>query len=106
MNRGYMRERYLEVVEKLRAADPEIVIGTDTIVGFSGETEEELEQTVDLAKKVDWKVAFVAQYSPRPGTASWRIYEDDISHKEKKRRWNILDDLINKQNLDQRPVVV
>lgn len=106
MNRGYTKERYLEVVEKLRAADHEIVIGTDIIVGFPGETEAEFEETVELAKKIDWKIGFVAQYSPRPGTASWRIYPDEISHAEKKRRWEVLDQIINKNNFADRPYVV
>lgn len=106
MNRGYTRERYLEVVEKLRDADRNIVLGTDIIVGFSGETDEEFRETVDLAKKVGWKAGFVAMYSPRPGTASWRIYEDDIPHKVKKQRWEILDQIINKDNLHLRPKIV
>jgi tRNA-2-methylthio-N6-dimethylallyladenosine synthase len=106
MNRGYTVERYLEVITKLRAADPEIVIGTDIIVGFPAETEAEFEETVSLAKSVDWKVGFVAMYSPRPGTATWRIYPDDIPHAEKKRRWEVLDQIINKDNLSVRPVVI
>lgn len=106
MNRGYTKERYLEVINKLRAADPEIVVGTDIIVGFPGETESEFLETVELAKSIDWKIGFVAIYSPRPGTASWRIYPDDIPHAEKKRRWEILDQIINKDNFAHRPVVV
>jgi tRNA-2-methylthio-N6-dimethylallyladenosine synthase len=106
MNRGYTRERYEEVVEKLRRADPEITIGTDLIVGFPGETDEEFAQTVELAKRMDWKLAFVAMYSPRPGTASWRIYEDSIPHTLKKQRWEVLDKIINKDNLAVRPQVV
>ncbi len=106
MNRGYTKERYLEVVEKLRKADPEIVIGTDIVVGFANETEAEFEETVDLAKKIGWTVGFVAMYSPRPGTAGWRIYPDNIPHKEKKRRWEVLDQIINKDNLYQRPIVI
>jgi tRNA-2-methylthio-N6-dimethylallyladenosine synthase len=106
MNRGYTKERYLEVVRKLRLADPNIILGTDIIVGFPGETDEEFKETVSLAKKIDWRVAFVAMYSPRPGTASWRIYEDDIPHRVKKERWDILDDLINKKNLKERPIIV
>ncbi len=106
MNRGYTRERYLEVVRKLRAADPAIVIGTDIIVGFPGETDAEFQDTVELAKQVDWKIAFVAMYSPRPGTASWRIYPDDIPHTVKKARYEILDNLINRSNFATRPVVV
>ncbi|MBU0975039.1 MiaB/RimO family radical SAM methylthiotransferase [Patescibacteria group bacterium] len=106
MNRGYTRERYIEVVEKLKATDPDIVIGTDIVVGFAGETEEEFQETVDLAKQMNWKVGFVAIYSPRPGTVGWKIYPDNIPHKEKKRRWEILDQIINKDNLSQRPVVI
>ena len=106
MNRGYTKERYLEVVEKLRKADHEIVIGTDIVVGFANETEAEFEETVDLAKKIGWTVGFVAMYSPRPGTAGWRIYPDNIPHKEKKRRWEVLDQIINKDNLYQRPIVI
>ena len=55
---------------------------------------------------MDWKLGFVAMYSPRPGTASWRIYPDDIPHTVKKKRWEILDQIINKDNLHQRPRVV
>ena len=106
MNRGYTKEKYLEIANKLRQADQAIVLGTDIIVGFPGETDEEFQETLDLAKEINWLVAFVAIYSPRPGTASWRIYEDDISHKVKKERWEILDQLINKDNLAERPKVV
>lgn len=106
MNRGYTKESYVDVVKKLRQADPNIVIGTDIVVGFAGETEEEFQETVALAKQMDWHVGFVAMYSPRPGTAAWRIYPDDIPHQEKKRRWEILDQIINKDNLSKRPKVV
>ncbi|MBU1885683.1 MiaB/RimO family radical SAM methylthiotransferase [Patescibacteria group bacterium] len=106
MNRGYTRESYLEVVRKLRQADPKIILGTDIIVGFPGETDAEFQETVTLAKEVGWTVGFVAMYSPRPGTASWKIYEDDIPHKIKKERWEILDQIINKDNLQIRPKVV
>lgn len=106
MNRGYTRQTYIDLVKKLRAADPEIVIGTDIIVGFPGETREQFIETVTLAKEIDWKVGFVAIYSPRPGTGSWRMYEDEIPHAEKKRRWEILDQIINKDNLSDRPVVI
>ncbi|MBT3250135.1 MAG: MiaB/RimO family radical SAM methylthiotransferase [Candidatus Pacebacteria bacterium] len=106
MNRGYTRERYIEVVDKLKKADPEIVIGTDIVVGFAGETEAEFQETVDLAKQMDWHVGFVAIYSPRPGTAGWKIYPDNIPHHVKKKRWEILDQIINKDNLQIRPKVV
>lgn len=106
MNRGYTRERYLEIVEKLRSRIPDVQIGTDIIVGFPGETEEEFSETVSLAEQAQWKVAFVAQYSPRPGTVAWRLYQDDVQPAEKKRRWEILDEVINKRQLKERPVIL
>jgi tRNA-2-methylthio-N6-dimethylallyladenosine synthase len=106
MNRGYTREDYINLVQKIQEKIPDATIGTDIIVGFPGETEEDFQETVDLAKQMDWKVAFIAQYSPRPGTAAWRIYKDEIPPKEKKRRWKILDGIINKPNLRKRPKII
>lgn len=106
MNRGYTTSHYRSLVQKLRAAVPDIVIGTDIIVGFAGETEAEFEETVAFAKEMDWPIGFVAQYSPRPGTAGWKLYVDDVPQAEKKRRWEVLDAIINKDNLHRRPKVV
>ena len=105
MNRSYTRENYIELVNKLRNKVPDVIIGTDIIVGFPGETKEDFEETIDLAKIVNWRVAFVAQYSPRPGTVAWRIYKDDVPPLEKKRRWEILDEIINKRQLNDRPEI-
>jgi tRNA-2-methylthio-N6-dimethylallyladenosine synthase len=68
MHRGYTRERYLEIIRKLRAARPEIGIGTDIIVGFPGETEEDFEQTMSLAREVEFDQAYIFKYSPRRDT--------------------------------------
>jgi len=106
MNRGYTHEDYEQVVDKLRNKIPDVTIGTDIIVGFPGETDEEFNDTVKLAKKMNWMVGFVAMYSPRPGTAAWRIYKDDVPHIVKKQRWDILENLINKKNLSIRPKVI
>ena len=106
MNRGYTREDYLDLVARLRAAAPDIVLGTDIIVGFCGETKAEFEDTVDLVKKVGFKLAFVAIYSKRAGTVATKIYEDDVPFIEKKRRFEILDKIINKDQLATRPKVV
>lgn len=103
MNRGYTAADYLNLITKLRKTVPNVTIGTDIIVGFPTETEADFQQTVDLAKQADWVIAFAAQYSPRPGTAAWRIYPDDIPPKVKKQRWEILDELINKKNFNRRP---
>ena len=106
MNRGYTREDYLRVVTKLRQAVPEVVLGTDLIVGFPSETDEEFQDTVKLAKEVGWHVGFVNIYSPRPGTLAEQLYPDDIPHTVKKERWDILDEIINKKHLHERPKVV
>jgi tRNA-2-methylthio-N6-dimethylallyladenosine synthase len=106
MNRGYSREDYLNLVKKLRQAAPDIVLGTDLIVGFPGETEAEFADTLDLAKQVNWQIAFVNIYSPRPGTTAQQLYPDDVPYATKKRRWQILDEYINKKNLKTRPKVV
>lgn len=106
MNRGYTREDYLAVVSKLREQVKGVVLGTDLIVGFPGETDEEFAETVELAKQANWHVGFVNIYSPRPGTLAEKLYPDDIPHGVKKERWNILDQIINKDHMAERPRVV
>jgi tRNA-2-methylthio-N6-dimethylallyladenosine synthase len=68
MNRGYTRERYLELIAELRAAVPEVALSTDLIVGFPGETEGDFEQTLDMVERIGYDNVFVFRYSPRPGT--------------------------------------
>jgi tRNA-2-methylthio-N6-dimethylallyladenosine synthase len=68
MHRGYTRERFLEIIRKLRAAKPDIGLTTDIIVGFPGETEEDFEQTLSLAREVEFDNAFLFKYSPRRDT--------------------------------------
>ena len=99
MNRWYTREEYLLLVRKIRDRIPVATISTDIIVGFCGETGEQFAHTVDLARRVGFTKAYVAMYSDRPGTSAHKVYKDDVSHKEKKRRWKILEELINKTNL-------
>lgn len=107
MNRGYTRENYLELVRKLRNEIPDLELGTDLIVGFPGETDEEFADTVSLAKKIGWKVGFVARFSPRPGTVAWKMYQDNVSPALKKKRWQILENIINQPNLgSKRPKIV
>lgn len=105
MNRGYTWQDYLKLVKKLKTKVKNLTLGTDIIVGFPGETEKDFEDTVNLAKKVNWQVAFVARYSPRPGTVAAKM-KDDVSAAEKKRRWQILENLINQPHLTNRPIVV
>ena len=70
MNRRYTREQYISLVQRLRARVPSIAITTDIIVGFPGETEEEFEQTLLLAKQIGFDSAYTFVYSRRPGTVA------------------------------------
>ena len=68
MHRGYTRERYLGILEKLRQVRPRMGITTDLIVGFPGETEEDFEQTLTLAREAQYDNAYIFKYSPRKDT--------------------------------------
>ncbi|GAA4079237.1 MULTISPECIES: tRNA (N6-isopentenyl adenosine(37)-C2)-methylthiotransferase MiaB [Actinomadura] len=68
MRRSYRQERYLGIIEKVRAAIPDAAITTDIIVGFPGETEEDFEQTLHVVREARFSGAFTFQYSKRPGT--------------------------------------
>lgn len=95
MNRHYTAKQYLGLINQIRKEIPQIEIGTDIIVGFPGETEEQFQNTVDLCKKAKFSIAYISEYSPRPGTVAHKM-KDDVSHKEKQKRWRILNNLINK----------
>jgi tRNA-2-methylthio-N6-dimethylallyladenosine synthase len=85
MGRGYSRERFLDVVARIRRAAPDSALNTDIIVGFPGETEGQFMNTLDLVTETQFDMVHVAAYSPRPGTpaAEW---PDDIPAVEKERR--------------------
>jgi len=94
MNRRYTRESYLKLVNDLRAAIPDVAITTDIIVGFPGETEEQFQDTLSLAKEIGYDGAFTFIYSPREGTPAAKM-EDNVTDAEKKDRLYRLNDLIN-----------
>lgn len=97
MNRKYTREAYLSLVERIREAVPEIAISTDIIVGFPGETEADFEDTLDLARQVQYDSAFTFLYSTRKGTPAAQR-EDQIPEEVKHQRFNRLVDVINQSS--------
>jgi tRNA-2-methylthio-N6-dimethylallyladenosine synthase len=86
MNRNYTAARYLELLERARAIVPGISIAGDFIVGFPGETEDDFNDTVELAKKARYKNAFIFKYSPRPGTTSDKRLQDTVPAETKQKR--------------------
>ena len=89
MNRRHTAKEFLELVTKIKQAVPDIRIGTDLIVGFPGETEEQFLNTVTLCKKVKFNNAYVAMYSPRLGTVA-ATFKNDVSLSEKRKRHKVL----------------
>lgn len=96
MNRKYTVQEYKKLVEKIRKKIPGIKITTDVIVGFPGETEKQFQNTVRLFKEIAFDLAYINKYSKREGTAAAK-FKDNISWQEKKRRWEILNNIANRK---------
>jgi tRNA-2-methylthio-N6-dimethylallyladenosine synthase len=77
MRRSYRRDRYLGWLERIRAAIPGIAVSTDIIVGFPGETEADLAETLDVVERAGFDAAYTFQYSPRPGTRA-ASFDDQV----------------------------
>ena len=84
MNRHYNREKYLEAVNYAKSVMPDLVLTSDVIVGFPGETEEEFEETISLIQEVHYDSLFTFIFSPRPGTPAASM--EDLTPKEEKNR--------------------
>ena len=85
MNRKYTKEAYLEKINNLKKAIPDISFTTDIIVAFPGETEEQFLDTVELVKEVGYDGAFTFIYSPREGTPAAKL-ENPLTEEEKHNR--------------------
>ena len=102
MRRSYTLSRYREIIGWIRELVPEASLFTDIIVGFPGESEAEFENTRLAMEEFQFDMAFVAMYSPRPGTAGSKM-KDDVPQAEKNRRLHVLADLL-KETAGQRKV--
>jgi len=86
MRRTYDRERYLDLVHRIREGVPDIALTTDLIVGFPGETDADFAQTLSLVTEAQYDGAYTFIYSPRPGTEAGETLEDDVSPEMKGER--------------------
>ena len=99
MNRNHGMGKYREIVSTIKRLIPQATLFTDIIVGFTGETEEEFNNTMKIMEEFKYNMAYIAQYSPRPGAASSR-WADDIPHEEKKERYHQLTNEMMKHTLE------
>lgn len=100
MNRKYTTEKYLSIIDELRAKNKDIVLTTDIIVGFPGESEEDFEKTLDILRKVRFDSIFSFIFSPRKGTPAYTM-ENQISEEIKHKRFDRLNELQNSISLEK-----
>ena len=93
MRRSYTRDDYLRLVDRIRAAIPDVSMSTDVIVGFPGETDEQFQATLDIIRDVRFDKVHTAAYSTRPGTIAARRMEDNVPDHEKKARLQAIEEL-------------
>ncbi|NTU69581.1 tRNA (N6-isopentenyl adenosine(37)-C2)-methylthiotransferase MiaB [bacterium] len=105
MNRKYTQKQYLDLVKKIKDKISNLAITTDTIVGFPGETKKQFEDTKTVYEKVKYDMAYIAQYSPRPGTVSAKM-KDNVSRDEKKRRDKELNDILRRTALENNKKMI
>ncbi|MCI5502951.1 MAG: tRNA (N6-isopentenyl adenosine(37)-C2)-methylthiotransferase MiaB [Anaerobutyricum sp.] len=101
MNRKYTKEQYLSLVDKLRAAMPDLAITTDIIVGFPGETEEDFQETLDIVRKAEYDSAFTFIYSKRSGTPAAKMegqVPDDVVHERFDRLLKVVGEVAKEKN--------
>lgn len=99
MKRPYKIRQYKAIIKKIRKKIPGISLSTDIIVGFPGETKKQFENSVKLFKKIKYDMAYIAKYSPRPGTTANKL-NDNVSFKEKERRYKFLTEVLKKTALE------
>jgi tRNA-2-methylthio-N6-dimethylallyladenosine synthase len=104
MRRTYDRDRYLKLVAKLRDALPGLALGTDVIVGFPGETEQDFRETLEVVEEVRYDSAFTFIYSPRHGTEAATLPDqvpDDVKHERLERLVEVVQRIAAERNADR-----
>jgi tRNA-2-methylthio-N6-dimethylallyladenosine synthase len=105
MRRSYRRDKYLGIIERVRAAMPEAAITTDIIIGFPGETEEDFLETMDVVRRARFSSAFTFQYSPRPGTPA-ALLENQVPKAVVQDRYDRLTVLVNEIAWDENKKLI
>lgn len=105
MNRGYTKERYLELIRQARAIISDISLSTDIIVGFPGENESDYRDTIELIKEVRFDSAYMFKYSNRPGTSAEQ-FDSKITEEVKAERLAELIDIQNKITYEKNKLLV
>src|SRR3954465_518443 len=103
MRRTYSQERYLALVERLRAAVPDLALGTDIIVGFPGETEEDFAETLAVVEQVRYDSAFTFIYSPRAGTEAAALEQvaEEVKHERLERLVEVVQRIAAERNAER-----
>ena len=104
MNRHYTAEHFLSLIKMIRKHMPRAGISTDVIVGFSGETLEQFQATLNVAREARFDLSYTSQYSERKQTYAGRFLDDDIPHEEKNRRYHELNDLIRETSFENNKI--
>jgi tRNA-2-methylthio-N6-dimethylallyladenosine synthase len=100
MKRGYTREKYIQLIDKLRTVRPDIAITSDVMAGFPGETDQDFDMTLNLIKRVQFDSLFSFKYSDRKGTVAAKM-DDKVGETEKSLRLSVLQDLQKKITLEK-----
>ena len=104
MRRTYDRDRYLRLVERLRDAIPDLALGTDIIVGFPGETDEDFAQTLEVVEEVRYESAYTFIFSPRSGTEAADLPDqvpDDVKHERLERLVEVVQRVAAERNAER-----
>jgi len=105
MNRKHTVERYRHIVNTIRKMIPQATLFTDIIVGFTGETEEQFETTRRIMEEFNYNMAYIAQYSPRPGATSSRWIDDIPKEIKKQRFFTLTGDLKNSSHAHNKAMI-
>ena len=104
MRRTYDRERYLRLVGRLRGAIPDLAVGTDLIVGFPGETDDDFKQTLEVVEEVRYESAYTFIFSPRSGTEAAELPDqvpDEVKHERLERLVDVVQRIAGERNAER-----